>query len=123
MINSGHYVIGSFCNLFNHQLEGQTLDLWTMYALRRSFFCKLNYKSQYCNIYTNYDIKVLEIIKHLDHIATQKAKSWPSKPWLLLKVGHSITYLGNSMIFDPLLSTPRSKNYGGKNRDKGWEIM
>jgi len=31
--------------------------------------------------------------------------------------------LGNSMIIDPLLLTVRAKNYGGKNRDKGWKVM
>jgi hypothetical protein len=77
---------------------------------------------KYCCIYSNIDIKVLAIVKHLDHIAIQKVENWPSKPELL-KVGHVIPYLHNSMTIDLLLSTLRVVKCGGNNRNKYWKKM
>jgi hypothetical protein len=72
-------------------------------------------------IYSNLVIKVLAIIKHLDHIATQKVENWPSKHELLLKMGHSVPYLCNSTTLNPLFSTPRVAKCGGNNRKKYWK--
>jgi hypothetical protein len=44
--------------------------LWNIHS-----FGKLNYRNQYHYIYSNSNIKVLVIIKDLDHIATQKVES------------------------------------------------
>jgi hypothetical protein len=38
-------------------------------------------------------------------------------------MGHSVTYLGISMTFDGLLSTPRVAKCLGKNKDRDWRKM
>jgi hypothetical protein len=87
MINSGCYVIGNFFNIFNHELQGQLLDLWIQYVLKHSFFCKLNFRNQYCCIYSNLDIQVLATIKHWTILPPKKLKIGHQNPSSFLKWG------------------------------------
>jgi hypothetical protein len=66
-----------------------------MYVVKHSFFCKLNYRSEYHYIYSNSNINFLAIIKHLDHITTQKAEKLVIKTLIFAKSGTFNNLLGH----------------------------